>query len=470
LGIDRAGFESAMAQQKERARRSSFHTAADSGGEDFVVVGDDRESEFIGYDRLECDAEITVIRDAGAREGASRGSLVEFATDRTVFYPEGGGQVGDVGEAVAGGERLRVVDTRRAGNRIAHVAEWSEGDDVTEWFRSHRVVSLSVDRRIRYDTMRNHTATHALHAALRSVLGSHVAQAGSYVGPDRLRFDFHHFQALKPEQIESVEKIVNDVVMSDRGVEAQTMRYDEAVEAGAMALFGEKYGDTVRVVSIEDFSKELCGGTHLDRTGEIGTFVIRQESAVGSGIRRVEALTGRGALDYVKRLQRERDRIASMLKVAPSDVERRLRALLEEAEDAERKIRRLEEASAKARAGEALDEGVEIEGVRLVTSIVPAADVPTLRRYGDELRGKLGLGLAVLCQEKEEKPVCLVVASDRLIAERSVKATDITSRITASLSYRGGGKPHMAQFGIPDASEFARIESFVRSALEELLR
>jgi len=467
LTVDMAGYERAMADQKERARRSAAFHAGDGDRDDaFVAVGGADASEFLGYDHLECDAHASGVRPAPGEGGEG---FVEITTDRTVFYPEGGGQVGDTGVARFGDLALDVVDTYRVGGRIAHRVRWNRGEAPDEALRAHPEGHLAVDRDARFDTMRNHTATHALHAALRTVLGGHVAQAGSLVEPERLRFDFHHFQAMTDDEIAAVERIVNDAVMADLPVRAQVMDYNDALATGAMALFGEKYGERVRVVSIEDFSRELCGGTHLSSTGEIGAFLVRSEGAVGSGIRRVEALTGRGALAYVRELEGNWKHVARLLKVAPGDVERRVRALVDELEATQKRLRADEAARAKAQADEALTNGVEVSGVRYVAARVAAPDVPALRRYGDELRGKLGLGLALLCQDKGEKPVCMVVASDRLIQERSVRATDITDRIARELSYRGGGKPHMAQFGIPGADEFEKIDEVVRTVLESLL-
>jgi alanyl-tRNA synthetase len=314
--------------------------------------------------------------------------------------------------------------------------------------------------------MRNHTATHLLHAALRKVLGTHVAQAGSLVAPDRLRFDFHHFQPVKPEEVAAIERMVNDVVIRDLTVTTANLPYKEAIASGAMALFGEKYGDEVRVVSIEDFSKELCGGTHVVRTGEVGPFFIRQETAVAAGVRRVEALTGEGALDLARKTMDDWDRIAEMLRVAPHEVEKRIRSLIENNEALERERKKSESKRAESGASEALASAVDAHGVRFVATTVEAPDINALRGYGDALRGKLGLGVALVCQSGVEKPVCLIVSSDSAIKERGVRADELARRVAAELGYRGGGKPHMAQFGIPSIMEFERVRDFVRRALE----
>jgi alanyl-tRNA synthetase len=366
---------------------------------------------------------------------------------------------------------LAIVDTFYNGSWIVHSVIWPDDDGkqtIFEFLEDHRDVKLAVDARKRLSTMRNHTATHLLHAALRRVLGDHVAQAGSLVAPDRLRFDFHHFQAMRDEEITDVEKIVNDAVMSDYEVNKRQMTFKDAVAEGAVALFGEKYGDTVRVVSVADVSMELCGGTHLRRTGEVGAFYIRQESAVGAGIRRVEAVTGSGAIRYTRDILRERKSVAELLKVGPEDVVTRVRALLEETESLQKQLKKDATKRAKDEAADAMTRAEDVGGIKYVSIAVDAPDIGALRKYGDELRNKLGLGLAVVCQNKPEKPVVLIVASDSLIKERSVKATDLTKSIAEKLSFRGGGKPHMAQVGIPDLEAFDRIRDFVKEELANL--
>ena len=472
LAVERAGFETAMAEQKERARRSSFHSAAQENETEFVEFDTPGPTAFEGYENLSCAAKLCAYRvhDIAGEGDAQK---VDLITDRTVFYAESGGQVGDTGTAEIGGKRLDVVDARHDGDRVVHTTVWPRGDkagpgDVAGFLGDNRDVSLSVGVEKRLATMRNHTATHLLHAALRTVLGDHVAQAGSLVAPDRLRFDFHHFQAMTGDQVAQVERIVNDAVMADVEVRRRTMSYKEAVAAGAMALFGEKYGDSVRVVTVDDFSMELCGGTHLDRTGEIGSFLIRQESAVGAGIRRIEALSGRGALDYTKGVLDDRRRVADLLRVGPDEVTNKVRALVEESEALQRQLKKDAARRARDGAAEAVDGATQAGGVTFVATIVDAPDVASLRKYGDELRNKIGDGVALVCQDKPEKPVVLIVVSDGVIKNRSINASDITKWIADEYSFRGGGKPHMAQVGIPDKEAFAGLRDFVKIRLESL--
>ncbi|HET6349249.1 MAG TPA: alanine--tRNA ligase, partial [Candidatus Krumholzibacteria bacterium] len=363
LRVDMAAFEAAMKEQKERARKASFHRAGP--GESVVTrtVRPVNRTEFLGYEALECEAKIATLGDARADRVARQheaGSFLEFTTDRTVFYPEGGGQVGDAGAAMFGDLNLFVVDTYRAGDQIAHLARVSDAgtDEVMAALEEKSEGRLHVYRERRHATMRNHTATHLLHAALRRVLGDHVAQAGSLVAPDRLRFDFHHFQAMKPGEVQEVERMVNEAVMEDLAVTDRQMPYKDAIKTGAMALFGEKYGDVVRVVSIENVSKELCGGTHIRHTGEIGSFFIRQETAVASGVRRVEALTGAAALELARRSLDEWSAVALLLRVTPAEVEARVRALMDENDALQRERKKEEARRAEAEAGDALADAV----------------------------------------------------------------------------------------------------------------
>ncbi|HEU4929730.1 MAG TPA: DHHA1 domain-containing protein, partial [Candidatus Krumholzibacteria bacterium] len=467
------GFEKAMAEQKDRARKGGKFTATVMGGEtplgDEVRLREVSRTEFIGYDSLDTRAEVAAVTSANpnrvAKAGAS-GELVEITTDRTVFYPEGGGQVGDAGRAARAGD---VIDTYRTGDLISHLVQLPEGEsrhELVERLQDDAAVELHVNRERRFAVMRNHTATHLVHAALRSVLGTHVAQAGSLVAPNRVRFDFHHFQPVKPDELAEIERIVNDVVIADMAVTTANLPYKDAIAQGAMALFGEKYGDVVRMVSIESFSKELCGGTHVKRTGEVGPFFIRQESAVAAGIRRVEAVTGEGAVELARRLLDDWAGVAALLRVAPHEVEKRVRALIEENETLQRERKKSESQRAETGASEALASAVDARGVRFVATTVEAPDVEALRSYGDALRGKLGVGVALVCQSGVEKPVCLIVSSDSAIKERGVKADELARKVAAELGFRGGGKPHMAQFGIPSIVDFERVRDFVRRTLE----
>jgi len=471
LEVDEAGFREAMGEQKERARVKSFHVLGGTGDEgEFIEISPVEKTEFLGYDELSCDAEAGYLRCSTENDLL----VADLVTDRTVFYAESGGQVGDKGTVVIGNRSFEVLDAFKRGNHAVHRIAWGKtapGDtpeDVEKSVRAGARLSLVVDRDKRLATARNHTATHLLHAALRNVLGTHVAQAGSLVEPERLRFDFHHHQAMSDDDVRQVEDQVNDAVLADLSVTKKIVAYKEAVAAGAMALFGEKYSDRVRVVTVEGVSQELCGGTHLSRTGEIGAFIIRQEAAVGAGLRRIEALTGKGALTHLKRAIEERGEIARTLKVAPDEVGKKVRVLLEENERLKKKLVDQESRLAGGRVDEIVHAAEKIGEVSLVTMTLGDGDVAALRRWGDRLREKLDLGLALVCLAAEPKPMLLIVASDRAISEKSIKANDLAERIAKSFSLRGGGKPHMAQMGLVRAEDFESVKAFVREVLRDL--
>jgi alanyl-tRNA synthetase len=471
LAVDIAAFDTAMNEQRDRARASGKFRGNALASEVVVVEPPlPKGTNFLGYDALECEASVFMMRKSGARKTLvfDPEKLITVATEKTVFYPEGGGQVGDAGTINAGNESYPIIDTYRDGGIIEHVVR-VDGIGTAEEFWGAAVaapVRLHVYKERRLSTERNHTATHLLHAALRRVLGDHVAQAGSLVAPDRLRFDFHHFQPVKADEIAEIERQVNQAVMADLAVTATQMPYKDAIKTGAMALFGEKYGDVVRVVSVDDVSKELCGGTHLKRTGEIGPFFIRQETAVASGVRRVEAFTGANAHEIVRRSLDDWSAVATLLRVPAAEVEARIRALLDENEALMRERKKEEARRAEAEAGDALADATDIRGLRFVAAKVQLPDANALRGYGDALRGKLGLGVALVCQTSGDKVMCLLVASDSAIKERGVKADELAKQVGAALGFRGGGKPHMAQFGIPDVADFNRVREFILKTLE----
>jgi alanyl-tRNA synthetase len=463
LVVDEDGYNSEMAKQKERSRAKSFHGTSGGGeGGSEELETDLAPTEFDGYEKLEIDCDLHLLRIDSDGDDV----LVDVVSSRTVFYAESGGQVGDQGKAHFDDRVVEVIDTFRHGDKIAHKLKWmNTAEAARDYLSSPRRARLEVDRETRYATMRNHTATHLLHKALRTVLGEHVTQAGSLVAPDRLRFDFHHFQPMRDGEVDDVVRIVNDKVLEDLDVTWKNMPYKEAIAEGAMALFGEKYADTVRMVTIDGFSKELCGGTHLRHTGEIGSFVIRQETAVAAGVRRIEALTGIGALDYFKRLVEERRAMAERLKVAPDELERRVQALAEETEKLRKNLSEQESRQAAGAADDALDAAEDVGGIQFVAFETGAGDLPGLRKAGDRLRDKMGTGVGLLCLSAGKKPILLIIVSDNAIKDKGLRADDLAKRVAAEFSLRGGGKPHMAQIGLGDPKEFAEIRNFVRTSL-----
>jgi alanyl-tRNA synthetase len=473
LSVDMNGYAEAMAEQKEKGRSVSFHLEGfDAKDRELVRLKELKETSFSGYDALSCDSSVvafSVIEEEKGKQGGAAGKkLIELVTEETVFYPEGGGQVGDKGVISCGGVSFRVLDTYRLNGTIAHLAvlppdigAGSEEAGLRELFGSN-ACRLDVDRELRNSTARNHTATHLLHAALREVLGKHVVQSGSLVSPERLRFDFSHFQALSHREVEAIEEFVNRAILADIEVVAREMPYREALNSGVMALFGEKYGDVVRVIEVPGTSRELCGGTHVERTGNIGMFLIRHESAVSAGIRRIEALTGQGALAYVRELTSSRESLAGILKASPDEIEERIKSLVDEAGELKRKTASLEQRIVSWTVERAVAAAVTVSGLSMASLEIEGDDIAVLRRAGDLLREKLDRGIGLLLLRHPEKPMMLVVVSEKLLDEKKVDARKIVGHLCEKMSLRGGGKPHMAQAGLREADEFGKIEKLVK--------
>jgi alanyl-tRNA synthetase len=461
--VDVAGFEAALAGQRTRSqeeRKSRRLTVEADELSDFTkwdVEGDlpAPGGDFVGYAQLEIATRVVARRDlADGRTAVILG--------QRPFYLESGGQVSDRGEIVGDGWRMEVEDVRKADGRVAEIGR------ITGAFRFGEVQArVPID--VRRDTERNHTATHLLHAALRAVLGEHVHQRGSLVAPDRLRFDFSHGAPMRPEQVAEVEEIVNREIWRALPVERAERPYREAVAAGAMALFGEKYGDVVRVISVPGFSMELCGGTHVRNTSEIALFKIVGETGVGGGTRRIEAVTGPVAYARTRRFENAVDRMAESLK-APADPD----ALVPRVEQLVAERRTLEKrlASGQAGAGEVsglIARSVAVDGARVVAERVQSPDVRALQSRGDALREQLQTGIAVLAASfADGKNALLVVVTDDLRA-RGIRADMLIGPLAAAAGGRGGGKPHMAQAGIPDADRIPAALDAVVPAVRQAL-
>lgn len=465
LGVDEKGYVAEMDAQRERGRGRSFHANADVVEETkFIKIRVAESTEFKGYTDLECRAEIVAFRCVTDGEG----NAVEVVPDHTVFYPEGGGQVSDRGTVRFGNQEFEVTRVFRRNGLIVHRLDWNiDAGGAEDVIRSNKKVHLTIDKTLRRSTERNHTATHLLHAALRKILGTHVSQAGSLVAPDRLRFDFHHHHGLSDDEVQRIQEMVNDNVLSDTEVSAKVVSYKEAINDGAMALFGEKYGDQVRMVTIGEFSRELCGGTHLRATGEVGAFVVTHETAVAAGVRRIEALTGRGALSYFRGLLEGQRELAELMKTSPDDLARRAKAILDENESMRRKLAERAEEATGDRLREALASAQDIFGVQLVVYRTDDGDLSSLRKQGDLLRGKLGRGVGLLFLDLEKKPVVLIIVSDSLLEEGTFAANSIATSAGEKFSFRGGGKKHMAQLGVTQGEDFENIVDFVRGMLGE---
>ncbi|MBI2913038.1 MAG: alanine--tRNA ligase, partial [Chloroflexi bacterium] len=394
---------------------------------------------------------------------------VEILLAETPFNPEGGGQVGDRGEIVAPHGRVVVDDTRRVAERlIVHRGRVVEGR-----IAAGDAVTARVDPQHRADTMRNHTATHLLHAALRRVLGSHVRQSGSLVAPDHLRFDFTHTEALTPEQLAEVQRLVNDKVRQNLPVQTRLASFDQAMTEGVLAFFGEKYGEEVRVVEVDSvvpkFSAELCGGTHCQRTGDIGALIITGESSIGAGMRRVEALTGRGAEEYVRAQQTVLDAIARRLASPRDGVLTKLDALLAEQEALRKRIERLERSLASApTTDQLLQRAVDVDGVRVLATTVDAPSLDALRYVGDAVRKGLPSGVAVLGVVIDGRPQFLALVSQDL-TQRGLHAGQILKCVASIAGGGGGGRPEMAQGGGKDPTKLEEALAAVPEIVREML-
>jgi alanyl-tRNA synthetase len=383
--------------------------------------------------------------------------------DATPFYAESGGQVGDRGVLTAGAARFLVSDTQKLGKVHVHVGRLEGGP-----LKVGDTVTAEVDHALREATRRNHSATHLLHAALRKVLGTHVTQKGSLVAPGRLRFDFSHYSAVTPEELAEIERLVNAEVRANAAAETRLMNFDDAVAAGAMALFGEKYDAEVRVLRLGDFSTELCGGTHVSRAGDIGLFKIVSEGGVAAGVRRIEAVTGSAAFDYVLETEHRLRDVAGLLRGSRDDVEDKVRQLIERSRRLEKEVAQLKDKLASGRGKDLASEAVDIEGIKVLATSVEGADAAALRNAVDQLKSQLGTAVIVLGAAGADGKVTLIagVTAD---ATSKVKAGEVVNFVAQQVGGRGGGRADMAQAGGTNAAALpAALQSvagWVRSHL-----
>ena len=450
LDVDVAGFERAMEEQRERGRAAARFGGGREELRAYEALGV-RETAFLGYDRIETDTVVAaILKDGEPLERARAGEHIEIVLRETPFYPEGGGQVGDTGLIAASTGSARVSDTQKPlGELIVHAAEVVEGAVAVG-----DAVHASVDAERRLDVARNHTATHLLHAVLRDVLGSHVRQAGSLVAPDRLRFDFTHVSAVSHDELSEIERRINESVRGDLPLLKDERSYREATANGALAFFGERYGDRVRTVQIgetQPVSFEVCGGTHLERTGQIGVFHVVGESSVGTGVRRIEAVTGRGGDEWVGQRLRQLDEAAALLRTAPAELPQRIEALLAQAEEVRRSLRAGQREASRQEADTLLDEARDVSGVQVLAVRSDAPDAEALRELGDRLRDKLGSGVVVLGSVFNGRPGLLAMVTPDLV-ERGFDAGAIVNAAAKVMGGGGGGQPRLAQAGGRDAS------------------
>ncbi|EKT4090011.1 alanine--tRNA ligase [Stenotrophomonas maltophilia] len=449
LTVDIAGFDAAMEQQRETARAAGKFGGGVTLPAELVATLS--PTVFLGYDRLQADGltVLALLKDGRPVQSADAGDAVIVITNQTPFYAESGGQVGDTGVLTGNGVRLVVEDTQKfAGQFHGHVGTLSEGG-----LKVGDVLSGQVDGERRGATILNHSATHLLHAALREVLGTHVQQKGSLVAPDRLRFDFSHFQPISVEELAVIERKVNQQVRANNAAEVHTMAMQEALDFGAMALFGEKYGEHVRVLKMGDYSTELCGGTHVNRTGDIGLFKITSEGGVSAGVRRIEAVTGQGALDYVDAEEARLAEAADLLGGSAADVVEKIRALGQRQKQLERE---LEAVKAKVAAGATADlsgQAVEVAGVKVLAARLEGFDAKALRDAMDRLKQQLGDAVIVLAGAQDGKAA--LVAGVNGSAMGKVKAGELLSHIAGQIGGKGGGRPDLAQGGGEDGPALA---------------
>lgn len=449
LTVDIAGFDAAMEQQRETARAAGKFGGGVTLPAELVATLS--PTQFLGYDRLQADglSVLALLKDGRPVQSADAGDAVIVITNQTPFYAESGGQVGDTGVLTGNGVRLVVEDTQKfAGQFHGHVGTLSEGG-----LKVGDVLSGQVDGERRGATILNHSATHLLHAALREVLGTHVQQKGSLVAPDRLRFDFSHFQPISADELAVIERKVNQQVRANNAAEVHTMGMQEALDFGAMALFGEKYGEHVRVLKMGDYSTELCGGTHVNRTGDIGLFKITSEGGVSAGVRRIEAVTGQGALDYVDAEEARLAEAAELLGGSAADVVEKIRALGQRQKQLERE---LEGVKAKVAAGATADlsgQAVEVAGVKVLAARLEGFDAKALRDAMDRLKQQLGDAVIVLAGAQDGKAA--LVAGVNGSAMGKVKAGELLSHIAGQIGGKGGGRPDLAQGGGEDGPALA---------------
>ena len=460
MTLDEEGFKAAMENQRETARKRRKET--NYMGADATVydsIDPSITSVFVGYDRLTHESRVTVLTtETELTEALSDGQVGTIIVDETPFYATMGGQSADIGSIVGTEGEFTVKDTvKLSGGKIGHIGQMTRG-----MIKRGDQVLLQVEAENRSNTCKNHSATHLLHKALREVLGTHVEQAGSLVDGHHLRFDFSHFAAMTDEELSRVENLVNEKIEENLEVVTEEMSVEDAKRAGAMALFGEKYGETVRVLSMGDFSIELCGGTHVKNTGTISSFKITSESGVAAGVRRIEALTGKGVTAYYQQMEKSLEQAAKVLKTTPGKVTEKIEHLLAELKGLQSENESMKSRLAKDALGDVMDQVKEIKGVNLLAASLKGVDMNGLRELGDQLKEKLGEGVILLASETEGKVNLMAMATDEAM-KKGAHAGNLIKGIASLVGGGGGGRPNMAQAG-------GKNPGGIAEALEEAVR
>ncbi|WP_252180557.1 alanine--tRNA ligase [Endozoicomonas sp. 4G] len=460
LAVDEEGFEKLLEAQRERARAASKFGVNYS--EQLVIEG---STDFTGYEKLQDGGEVTALFvDGQSVDFISEGQQATVVLQSTPFYAESGGQVGDTGLLSFEGGKVKVLDTQKQGDSYLHISEVSQGQ-----LKVGDTVTAYVDVEVRRATELNHSATHLLHAALRKVLGEHVTQKGSLVDHEKLRFDFSHFEAVKSEELRAVERLVNQQIRDNSQVETELLDMEAAQAKCAMALFGEKYGEEVRVLSMgsDGFSVELCGGTHVKRTGDIGSFRMVSESGIAAGVRRIEAVTGAAAVDYQEKLEDTLTSVASLVKGSRDTVQDKVSSLLDRNKELERELQKLQQKLASAGSADLLSRAIDINGIKVLATELEDVDPKSLRDMVDQLKGKLQTGIVFLAVPGHAKfPLVAGVTKD---LTDKVKAGDLLKMVAGKVGGRGGGRPDFAQGGGADASKIKEALESITPWLHERL-
>ncbi|EJN5201322.1 alanine--tRNA ligase [Escherichia coli] len=459
IKVDEAGFEAAMEEQRRRAREASGF-----GADYNAMIRVDSASEFKGYDHLELNGKVTALFvDGKAVDAINAGQEAVVVQDQTPFYAESGGQVGDKGELKGANFSFAVEDTQKYGQAIGHIGKLAAGS-----LKVGDAVQADVDEARRARIRLNHSATHLMHAALRQVLGTHVSQKGSLVNDKVLRFDFSHNEAMKPEEIRAVEDLVNAQIRRNLPIETNIMDLEAAKAKGAMALFGEKYDERVRVLSMGDFSTELCGGTHASRTGDIGLFRIISESGTAAGVRRIEAVTGEGAITTVHADSDRLSEVAHLLKGDSNNLADKVRSVLERTRQLEKELQQLKEQAAAQESANLSSKAIDVNGVKLLVSELSGVEPKMLRTMVDDLKNQLGSTIIVLATVAEGK-VSLIAGVSKDVTDR-VKAGELIGMVAQQVGGKGGGRPDMAQAGGTDAAALpaalASVKGWVSAKLQ----
>ncbi len=458
LTIDTAGFEAAMQGQRDKAKAASKFGAVSGDG-----LKTDVKTEFLGYDGNENSCEVAALfKDGNAVDELAEGDDGAVVLASTPFYAESGGQIGDTGILVTDGKLFRVDDTQKSGDANVHFGAVEQGS-----LKVGDSIEAVVDADRRQAIRLNHTATHLMHAALRQVLGDHVTQKGSLVAPDRLRFDFSHYEGVTAEQLQGIEDLVNAEIRKNTPAQTEHMTYDDAIESGAMALFGEKYGDKVRVLRVGDFSVELCGGTHVERTGDIGVFKITHEGGVASGVRRIEAVTGQGAMEWIDGNQQTLHDLAGLLRSTPDQAATKVEQLLKRTKDLERDLAAAKQALVTGQATDHTDAVEEIAGIKVLATRMDGADAKTLRDAVDKFKDKLQNAVVVLGSVDNGK-VRLAAGVTKNNTDK-LRAGDLIKPVAEQVGGKGGGRPDFAQAGGTDPTKLDQALKSVSDWVAEQL-